>query len=81
MPCIEERKRCELKSHLWQQMTERALNQIKNQHSKEIRSFSTYKECYDNLGFKVKELGSEIDEEVSFPKSKCFSFSYKMSNF
>lgn len=51
---------------MWQQMTERALNQIKEQQKliESMQTQTTYKECYDKKGFIVKELGTAIDEEV-----------------
>jgi len=53
---------------MWQQMTEKVLGQIKEQQRlvDEMHvSRSSYKEFYDKPGFKVRELGTEIDEEVS----------------
>lgn len=52
---------------MWKQMTERALNQIKEQQKpiESMQAHTTYKECYDKKGFKVKELGAAIDGEVS----------------
>lgn len=52
---------------MWKQMTERALNQIKEKQKpiESMQAHTTYKECYDKKGFKVKELGTAIDGEVS----------------
>jgi len=53
---------------MWQQMTEKVLDQIEKQQRfmDEMHvTRSSYKESYDKQGFKVRELGTEIDEEVS----------------
>lgn len=56
----------ELEKCILQQISESASNQIKEEQEqiKALRARSTYAECYDKKGFKVKELGTEIDEEV-----------------
>lgn len=49
-------------------MTEKVLGQIEKQqqyYNETPKICSTYKESYDT-GFKVRDLGTEIDEEVSY---------------
>lgn len=64
--CVEERKRRMLEEFMWQQMTKKALDQIeeKQRSANETKACSTYAESFVLPGFEVKELGSEIDEEV-----------------
>lgn len=65
---MQERKRREFESATWKKMTECVLNkQIQEQKQRidEMRPrSSTYGETYVKQGFKVKELGSEIDVKV-----------------
>lgn len=71
--CIEERKRRVLEDFLWQQMTERTLEQMEKQQRRanETKACSTYTESFVLPGFEVKELGTEIDEEVCLSKKAC----------
>ncbi|CAI6349182.1 unnamed protein product [Macrosiphum euphorbiae] len=61
-----ERKRRVLEDFMWQQMTKKALDQIEKQQRRanENKACSTYAESFVLPGFEVKELGSEIDEEL-----------------
>ncbi|XP_025202592.1 uncharacterized protein LOC112599750 [Melanaphis sacchari] len=61
-----ERKRRMLEDFMWQQMTKRTLDQIEKQQrcANETKACSTYAESFVLPGFKVKELGFEIDEEL-----------------
>jgi len=63
---IEERKRRVLEDFMWQQMTKKALDQIEKQQRRanETKACSTYAESFVLPGFEVKDLGTEIDEEV-----------------
>jgi len=56
---------------MWQQMTKKALDQIEKQQRRanETKACSTYAESFVLPGFEVKELGSEIDEEVCSSKN------------
>lgn len=65
--CIKEQKRRKLESCMWEKMSELALDQIKEQNKRvnAMTEHTTYKEFYDKKGFKVRELGSEIDKDVS----------------
>jgi len=51
---------------MWQQMTKKKLEQIEKQQqlANETKACSTYTESFALPGFKVKELGIEIDEDV-----------------
>lgn len=63
----EEKKR-ELQRFMWQQTTEKLLDQIKKQQQQMDKihvTRSSYEEFYEKPGFKVRELGTEIDKEVS----------------
>lgn len=55
---------------MWQQITKKKLEQIEKQQQRanEIKTCSTYAESFALPGFKVKELGIEIDEEVCVSK-------------
>ncbi|XP_060853570.1 uncharacterized protein LOC132931674 [Rhopalosiphum padi] len=61
-----ERKRRVLEDFMWQQMTKMTMDQIEKQrrHANETKACSTYAESFVLPGFKVKELGFEIDEEL-----------------
>ncbi|KAL4120443.1 hypothetical protein QTP88_013134 [Uroleucon formosanum] len=61
-----ERKRRMLEDFMWQQMTKKAVDQIEKQQrlTNETKACSTYAESFFLPGFEVKELGSEIDEEL-----------------
>ena len=56
---------------MWQQMTKKTLDQIETQqrHAIKTKACSTYAESFTLPGFEVKELGSEIDEEVNLSKN------------
>lgn len=64
----EERKRREFESSLWQQMTDRALNQLQEKFeiNKSNYNISTYGETYVRPEFELKKLGSKIDENVGY---------------
>lgn len=69
---FEEQKRLEFECLLWKKMTEKVLDQFekRQQFINEIPKIcSTYKDSYDK-GFKVRELGTKIGEEVSLSKKK-----------
>jgi len=60
-----------LEDFMWQQMTKMTMDQIEKQrrHANETKACSTYAESFVLPGFKVKELGFEIDEEVCLSKN------------
>lgn len=66
---FKERKRREFERSTWKKITEEVLNtkmQEQKQRIDEMRPrSSTYGVSYAKQGFKVKELGTEIDEKVS----------------
>lgn len=51
---------------MWEKMTEKAVVQLKKQEeAKRIPMSTSYEDFYSLQGFKVKDLGLDIDEEVS----------------
>ncbi|XP_050525267.1 uncharacterized protein LOC126896486 [Daktulosphaira vitifoliae] len=63
-----ERKRRDLEKFMWRTMTDRVLNELKEQqlNTRDFHSTcqTSYSESYNKNGFKFKELGTEIDEEL-----------------
>lgn len=63
---IIEQKILEIERRILEQTSERASKLLKEEQEqiKALRSRSTYSEFYNIQGFNLKELGTEIDEEV-----------------
>lgn len=65
---FKERKRRELEEHLWKTMTEKVLNDLvieaKNVYAQNNQYETTYSSTFQIKGFKPKEIGEQLDEEV-----------------
>lgn len=65
---FKERKRKELEEHLWKTMTEKVLNDLaektKNHYAQNNQFETTYSSTFQIEGFKPKEIGDQLNEEV-----------------
>lgn len=66
---FQERKRKEFEEHLWKTMTEKVLNDLavkaKHFYDQNSQFETTYNNTFQIKGFKPKEIGEQLDEEVS----------------
>lgn len=68
----KEKKRREFEKTMWKKMTDKLLDQMKEDQDNLIKqrgvheARSVYEDTYIKLGFKVKELGTDMDDEVIY---------------